>query len=547
MKKFVAVSLVFAILFTLFAFSAGAEDKDALTFAVATDMHYKTVDTIETLNPASELFFHAEPTGNLHAESGAIIDAFLAQEANSESEFILVCGDMCTNEVASDERIVTGKFAEFERATGKQIYVINGNHDIKNNGMTVDSFCDIYRDFGYDEALVRDDTTCSYTADLNDEYRLIAIDSCSHGKTGDGIDTRLLGWIKTQCDSAASDGKRIIAIMHHNLLSHYIPQKIAASAYMVKNSELIASLFASWGIYCVFTGHEHSNDVAYFINPCGKKVYDVTTTSLGASPVEYRTATFTENEITLKMREVEAIDTSSLAAKGFTQAQINAVNADFTAYADEYFKAGLRTMFKTKLSAAGLGIDASSALYPVADKALKSIDDFINMPLYPVGTENSAASVIAARYGVTLPESGYATGYELVYAVMKAHYTGNESFGADSVENSLLLALVDAALYYALDGVGTAYRSEFIDALFSKLNIDTAACGVNVYSTTSKILNTVLHPIAVAFASVSGPSDRDVIIPAYETADAQTAFMSIFTKLREFFEMIILSVKYLFR
>ena len=94
---------------------------------------------------------------------------------------MLITGDLATHgrDYVSEHEAVAAKFRKFEKETGKQVYVINGNHDNAKD-MPVDhkKFTEIYHEFGYDEALSTDEGTCSYSANLNDEYTLVALDTC---------------------------------------------------------------------------------------------------------------------------------------------------------------------------------------------------------------------------------------------------------------------------------------------------------------------------------------------------------------------------------
>ena len=214
MKKILSVLLSVAIIIGVVGIGVYAREQEpTLGFAVASDLHYNI--------PADELkgdiddaiYWYANRRASMDNESGFIIDAFLEQCAKDpECEFVLIPGDMVDHgrSIIQEHYDVAEKFAAFEQRTGKQIYVIDGNHDIGNDeaATTYQDFKRIYYPFGYDEALTTDDENCSYTANLGDKYRLIALDSCDVNKsTEDGLTTDSVSWALAQAKQAKADGR----------------------------------------------------------------------------------------------------------------------------------------------------------------------------------------------------------------------------------------------------------------------------------------------------------------------------------------------------
>ena len=185
MKKLVSIFLSVVLIASSVSVGAFAAQDDAdLNFAVASDLHYTLPEEELTGEIDDEIYWYANRRAAMENESGWIIDEFLNQCAeNDDCEFVLISGDIVQNgrRVIQEHYDMAAKFAEFEKKTGKQIYVTVGNHDAgKGSETDVEDFKRIYADFGYNEALTVDEETCSYTADLNEKYRLISLDSCDY-------------------------------------------------------------------------------------------------------------------------------------------------------------------------------------------------------------------------------------------------------------------------------------------------------------------------------------------------------------------------------
>lgn len=232
MKRAVCVALGILIL----ACSVPAFAKnDSVFFTVATDIHIEnTASALEVNCPESELYFQASGSGNLYDQAATLTKQFLYSSAREGAEFILMPGDLTRNGNEEQHRYVAKLLSDFEDDTGIQVYVVPGNHDYFRSGR--DEFREYYYRLGYDAALDEHGETSSYTADVADGYRLIAVDSNNPGEDGDGITASLLAWIKAQAETAKKDGKKIIYMMHHPLLEHLYMGKLLMKDFIIRNS-----------------------------------------------------------------------------------------------------------------------------------------------------------------------------------------------------------------------------------------------------------------------------------------------------------------------
>lgn len=476
MKKLLSIILSLVIALSSCMILAYAEDDDAMTFAVASDLHYVETRTEEfdVYTPDSELFWYANRRAAMEDESGYIIDEFLRQCAeNDEVEFVLLSGDLVDDGKADQSQhwAVAEKLRAFEAETGKQVYVINGNHDAaihENCATTFDEFKTIYYEFGYDEALETVEGDCSYTADLGDKYRLIALDTCHDtASTEDGLTSEMVQWTVDQAEKAQEDGRYPILMMHHNLNDHLPLQRILSRNFIVKYHYTTATLFADAGIKLVFSGHEHCSDVADYTTPSGNTIYDFATTSLTMYPLQYRIITCTDDEIKYESATIENIDTAALnEASGYqyTDAMLNAMNAGMNDYALGFLRTGVQYRLELSLSMEKMGISEDAIYYNLVKTAVDRLTGILEMPLYG---ENSVQAK-AKEYNLVIPDSDYENLWDLAMTLVSMHYAGEENVDLYSAEVTILLRSVAMILKDVLagteDDVIFAWANEYAKA-----------------------------------------------------------------------------------
>lgn len=448
-----AILCVLLALSALTAAVSAADDAD-LQIAVASDLHFnfprEEIAGPEVGGIDDPLFWYANRRAAMEDESGFIIDAFLRQCADSDCDYVLIAGDLADNgrRLREEHEAVAAKFAAFERESGKQVFVIDGNHDLGNgdSATKMQDFKEIYADFGYDRALTVRENDCSYTADLGDKYRLIALDSCDYDKsTEDGMTLDKLRFVRTEAQKAEKDGRYPIVMMHHNLLDHMPMQRIVSRNFIVRFHRTTAELFADWGVRVVISGHEHCGDTTAFTSALGNKIYDFAITSLTMYPLSYMTMTFTDDAIRYASVPVEKLDVDALTAavRGYSDEQISAMNADLNAYAKGFLKKGVEYRLWLSLTMDKMGIKESDLYYDAAYAVISRLQELLAMPLYG---EDSVQS-LGKEYNIDIPDSDYANAWDLATELVAMHYAGGEHYTLDSTEVTLLLRAVNLILH----------------------------------------------------------------------------------------------------
>ncbi len=550
MKKVLSIILAAVIALSVLSVAAAASDKDDLRFALASDLHYSATEEVLEKTNDDPIFWYANRRCDMENESGWIIDEFLNQCAESDDvDFVLIAGDLANRGRTrpEDHYAVAEKLRAFEEKSGKQVYVINGNHDASEEQETNFAlFKKIYADFGYDRALTTREDDCSYTADLGSKYRLIALDSNHPTKsTEDGMTKEKLSWVKEQAELAKKDGRYPILMMHHNLLDHLPIQRVLSRNFIVKFHFTTAELFADWGIKTVFTGHEHCSDATVYTSALGNKIYDFTTTSLTMYPLEYRVMKFSDDEIKYEARSVDKIDSEALRStvEGYTDDMINAMNDDLAAYSKGFLKAGVQYRLERSLSAEKMGIDEDAVYYDTVMYAVNKLRSLLSMPLCG---ENSLQAV-AKEYGIDIPDSSYKSGWDLATDLVAWHYSGGEHFDMDSAEVQTLLKAVATILRNDFAGIADDVLLKAANSFLGELGYGPIADSLmkyciskfGVYTKAEIFLVAIASPILYKFACDNdGVDDNNGVIEGYGTVNFKSNVSNIFENLNNLSEKI---------
>lgn len=349
LKKTLALLLSIMMVFSVcsVAISAQAdfgEKKSELQFAVMSDPHYYPESL--TGNNCQAWLDYCTMGSKLYRHSDAIVrtalDTMVAR--NPQLKYVFVPGDLTKDSEYEAHTELAKIFLEYEERYGLEFLVINGNHDINSpraetfvNGVkepgrsiTVEEFRDVYAELGYDLAVSeyaeKGDKVpgrLSYAADLDDDYRLIVIDSCIYSfdeakeyKTEGMITDELMVWIKAMADEAVAAGKVPMVMVHHGLSAHMEVEPSITFAFPLNDYMAKAEQFASWGIHYAFTGHLHTDDTACVINDDGEVLYDIETTSITGYPNTYREITLSSYKSGESEIEVDSVDFDD--AKAYT-------------------------------------------------------------------------------------------------------------------------------------------------------------------------------------------------------------------------------------
>ena len=443
----IILSLTLVLCSCLVLTASAKNDSDEFGFAVASDTHYvhpvKQAGT--TLADEGWVTTFKSGSESLTNQSGFIIDEFLKECAkNPKCQFVLITGDLATHgrDYVSEHEAVAAKFRKFEKETGKQVYVINGNHDNAKD-MPVDhkKFTEIYHEFGYDEALSTDEETCSYSANLNDEYTLVALDTCDERyRVVPNNDITRMDWAVKQIKAAKKQGKKVIMIMHHNLLEHNPFQKLNEKNYVVNTPYSFAGLLADLGVKLVFSGHTHCNNVKSYTSFLGNTIYDFSMSSLGNFPAEYKYFNVTDSKISYETKKINHIDADKLAevCKGFSNEALEMMKNNLQAYTWSMSYREYSEDLRENISPETLGVEESSALYAKLKPVTDTIKEMSDTPIYGKGGIQEQA----AAYGLEIPDSEYKTLNDAMTLAMLRCKIGDKRYNLNSNDFTVLIRLL---------------------------------------------------------------------------------------------------------
>lgn len=531
----IILSLTLVLCSCLVLTASAKNDSDEFGFAVASDTHYvhpvKQAGTtladegwVTTFNSESE---------SLTNQSGFIIDEFLKECAeNPKCQFVLITGDLATHgrDYVSEHEAVAAKFRKFEKETGKQVYVINGNHDNAKD-MPVDhkKFTEIYHEFGYDDALSTDEGTCSYSANLNDEYTLVALDTCDERyRVVPNNDITRMDWAVKQIKAAKKQGKKVIMIMHHNLLEHNPFQKLNEKNYVVNTPYSFAGLLADLGVKLVFSGHTHCNNVKSYTSFLGNTIYDFSMSSLGNFPAEYKYFNVTDSKISYETKKINHIDADKLAevCKGFSNEALEMMKNNLQAYTWSMSYREYSEDLRENISPETLGVEESSALYTKLKPVTDTIKEMFDTPIYGKGGIQEQA----AAYGLEIPDSEYKTLNDAMTLAMLRCKIGDKRYNLNSNDFTVLIRLLAFTVRKSIAATADSDILSGANEMLGKLGYKGSVADNMLRDFSEKYgfaTPEEKEALAIAyglwggyFSDVDGVENRDGAIPGYAVKEA---------------------------
>lgn len=531
----IILSLTLVLCSCLVLTASAKNDSDEFGFAVASDTHYVHPVKQAGTTLADEGWattFNSE-SESLTNQSGFIIDEFLKECAeNPKCQFVLITGDLATHgrDYVSEHEAVAAKFRKFEKETGKQVYVINGNHDNAKD-MPVDhkKFTEIYHEFGYDEALSTDEGTCSYSANLNDEYTLVALDTCDERyRVVPNNDITRMDWAVKQIKAAKKQGKKVIMIMHHNLLEHNPFQKLNEKNYVVNTPYSFAGLLADLGVKLVFSGHTHCNNVKSYTSFLGNTIYDFSMSSLGNFPAEYKYFNVTDSKISYETKKINHIDADKLAevCKGFSNEALEMMKNNLQAYTWSMSYREYSEDLRENISPETLGVEESSALYAKLKPVTDTIKEMSDTPIYGKGGIQEQA----AAYGLEIPDSEYKTLNDAMTLAILRCKIGDKRYNLNSNDFTVLIRLLAFTVRKSIAATADSDILSGANEMLGKLGYKGSVADNMLRDFSEKYgfaTPEEKEALAIAyglwggyFSDVDGVENRDGAIPGYAVKEA---------------------------
>ena len=307
-------------------------DPDLVWFA--TDTHYYS----PSLTDYGEAFRARldKDDGKFVQKSGELLDRFIDQAIETRPATVILSGDLCLDGETANHQELAEKLRRLT-AEGIRVLVIPGNHDIATTWAnayfgstatpvptpeTADEFFEIYREFGYDQAALRDPASLSYVYKIRDDRWLMMLDSAIYApenRVVGRIRPETLSWMEQCFQEAQAAGARVIPVAHHNLLYE---SKLFRRDCTLENYQETVELLHRYGVRLWFSGHLHLQRIRqYRAEPglySGENVTEIVNGCFSMYPFPYGELRFGEEQ-TVRYRQRTVDIPEEMKAEGLAE------------------------------------------------------------------------------------------------------------------------------------------------------------------------------------------------------------------------------------
>lgn len=281
-------------------------------FYLISDPHYFATE-LGCSGEEYEDFMHYEQ--KCFAETESICNSvFQWLENADEADTVLIAGDLSFNgEAKSHEKFL--KLLYDLKKSGKKIFVVTADHDFQDEEWETFAFSEkgryspertrredlfeMYRDFGFGQAIAVDKENLCYVAQLSENVRLLCLNCDFKVKGKYHFKQEQWDWIKEQTQKAREDNQLMIAMCHYPVLPGQ-PLFQLISPMMIKDAYKFASFLADEGVKLLFTGHMHNQSINCLDTEKGNRIYDITTGAIIADPAFIRHVVISDGEAEIK-------------------------------------------------------------------------------------------------------------------------------------------------------------------------------------------------------------------------------------------------------
>jgi 3',5'-cyclic AMP phosphodiesterase CpdA len=257
--------------------------------------------------------------GKMISYNQEIMEAFINDVLIERPQAVILSGDLTFGGERIGHLALTALLEKIMSA-GIRVFVIPGNHDINNpnsvvirNGryyrtanVTPNQFRNIYRRFGYGDALYYDKNSLSYISRLNDYLYAVMIDSCIYNprvSAGGTISTATLGWLEKSIGSIkkSNNDAQFITVLHHNIFAHH---ENFITNYVIDSADRAIGVFSQLGLNIFFSGHIHIQNIMAKTAANGSTITEIVNGALITYPVIYGIAEFDRAGIVYRTEDV---------------------------------------------------------------------------------------------------------------------------------------------------------------------------------------------------------------------------------------------------
>lgn len=232
--------------------------------AIAADLHYLSPALTDGGQYFTQLITNAD--GKLMQFSDEIAEALTAGMCAEKPDVLILPGDLTFNGARESHAALIEKLRRISDA-GVRVLVMPGNHDLENpmaaqfqgdgfdrvQSVTPEEFASLYADFGYQDAISRDDASLSYVSEISPGLRLLFVDTNTPDAPG-AVKRATLRWAEDALTAAGEAGSRVICVTHQTILQH---NSVFTDGFVIEGREALAALLQRYGVACSLCGHMH--------------------------------------------------------------------------------------------------------------------------------------------------------------------------------------------------------------------------------------------------------------------------------------------------
>ncbi len=338
---------------------SGEEEKEPPVVFIASDLHYQSPLTTDYGRAYQE--FVAESDGKMVDYLPQLLDAFIDEMIEARPDAFLLTGDITMNGERVNHEELAGKLGRLLDA-GVPVLVIPGNHDIHNyrarlyfgdeeeetESVSLDEFTELYQDFGWNQAISRDEGSFSYIYPLREKVWLMLLDTAQYDPLNivDGVvRPGTLAWMEENLEKAKELGIQVIVSGHHNLLQE---SRLFTDMCVLENSDEVLSLLERYRLPLYISGHLHLQRIQKHRREPGDGGYgidEIVSDALSIPPCQYGVLSWDEDEgISYETRRV------GVSAWAKKTGQEDEALLDFEHYQKEYVQELIKAQIMEKAS-----------------------------------------------------------------------------------------------------------------------------------------------------------------------------------------------------
>lgn len=240
---------------------------------IASDLHYMSQKTHD--DGIAFRYMLSRDDGKISQYSDATVDALLQEAVKEQPSALVLCGDNTLNGEWINHVELAQKLRQVQEA-GVPVLIIPGNHDIQNENAATyfeanrekaeylhsgQEFLDIFHEFGYDQAVSRDEASLSYVYALDDKHWMMMLDSCQYedyNHVNGRIRPETLEWMEQCLTEAKKRQITVVPAAHHNLLSE---SRLYTTECTLENHLEVVELLEAYELPLYISGHLHAQRI----------------------------------------------------------------------------------------------------------------------------------------------------------------------------------------------------------------------------------------------------------------------------------------------